>query len=144
MTDTWHQRDLPVLQAIVQLKDENPGQPISREQVEQATGLDSETVRRAVYSLHDEPYIETGGSLVDLHEYIKRATGDGKRAAEFWPTPDKLADLLRDAILQAAEREADPEKRSKLKALGDWLAGGGKDVVSGTISGLLSGAIIGG
>lgn len=144
MTDMWHQRDLPVLQAIVRLKDENPGQPIPRKPVEELTGFDAETVRRAVFSLMDEPFLETGGTLADHHEHIKRVTGNGKRAAEFWPTPDRLADLLRDALLQAAEREQDPDKRSKLKALSAWMAEGGRDLVSGTISGVLSGIMTGG
>jgi hypothetical protein len=141
MTDMWYQRDLPVLQAIVQLKDENPGQPIPRKQVEGATGFDADTVRRAVHSLADEPYIETDGSLADFHEYIKRANGNGKRAAEFWPTPDSFTTTVRDAILQAAEQESDPEKRTKLKALGAWLAEGGRDVVTGVISAAIGGAI---
>ncbi|MEU7913469.1 hypothetical protein [Microbispora bryophytorum] len=139
MTDIWYQRDLPVLQAIVRLKDENPGAPIPRKLVEEATDLDAETVRRAVFSLMDEPYIETDGSLADMTEDIKRVTGDGKRAANFWPTPESLADVLRDAILQAAEREPDEGKRGKLRALGTWLAEGGRDIVTGVISSAITG-----
>ncbi|WP_113699199.1 hypothetical protein [Nonomuraea lactucae] len=143
MTRVWYERDLRVLQAIVQLKDENPGQPIPREDVAETTGMDEETVRRAIYSLMDEPYLETGGSLIDNHEYVKRVLGNGKRAAEFWPTPDNVAELLRDALLQAAEREPDEEKRGKLRALGAWLAEGGRDTVSGAFGSML-GTLLGG
>jgi hypothetical protein len=129
MTKIWYERDLPVLQAIVQLKDENPGQPIARERIVEATGMDAEMVRRALYSLMDEPYLETGGSQVDHHEYVKRATGDGKRAAEFWPTPENLADVLLAALTRAAENEPDEEKRGKLRALGTFMAEGGRDLV---------------
>jgi hypothetical protein len=135
----WYERDLPVLKAIIRLKDENPGQPLPRRRVAEATGMDPEAVRRAVHSLMDEPYIETGGSLADMTEDIKRVTGDGKRAAGAWPTPDSLADTVREAILRAAEQEPDDEKRGKLKAMGNWLAEGGRDIVTGLISGALTG-----
>jgi hypothetical protein len=144
MTSIWYERDLPVLRAIVQLKDENPGQPIPRTRVVEATGLDAETVRRAVHSLLDEPYIEVFGSQVDFAETIKRVNGNGKRAAEFWPTPDNVAELLRDALLQAADREPDEEKRGKLRALGAWIGEGGRDTVSGAFGNMLAGLLGGG
>ncbi|MFI6534201.1 hypothetical protein ACIBHY_17200 [Nonomuraea sp. NPDC050547] len=143
MTNIWYERDLPVLQAIVLLKDESPGQPISRERVVEATAMDPDTVRRALYSLMDEPYLETDGSLNDNHEYVKKVLGNGKRAAEFWPTPDNVAELLRDALLQAADREPDEEKRGKLRALGAWLGEGGRDTVSGAFGSML-GTLLGG
>lgn len=129
MPDMWTERDLPVLKTIIQLIDEDPGQPIPRQRIEQAAGMDEDTVRRAVFSLMDEPYLETIGSAEDGHEYIYRVLGSGKRAAEFWPTPESMTDTLRDALLRAAEAEPDPGKRSKLKALGGFLAEGGRDLV---------------
>lgn len=139
MTSQWYDRDLPVLQAIVQLKDERPGQPIPRADVAEMTGLDPILVKRAVVSLTDEPYIVTDGTQVDRFEDIKSVNGAGKRAAGVWPTPENLADTVRDAILRAAEQEPDPEKRGKLKAVGTWLAEGGRDIITGVISGALTG-----
>jgi hypothetical protein len=132
VTETWYQRDLPVLRAVVELADIKTGGPISNAEIASATGFDSETVRRALHSLlaEDPPFFEAMGSYADKADAVSRISGHAKRVAGAWPTPESLADAVRDAIVQAAAEEMQPEKRNFLETLGMFIAEGGRDVLT--------------
>src|ERR1035441_4031126 len=51
MEETWTSRDLPVLDAVVQLLDESPGGLLLGQQVVERTGMDPVDVERAVWAL---------------------------------------------------------------------------------------------
>jgi hypothetical protein len=53
VVDTWNDRDLPVLRAVVEL-DERNGRPVTPEDVRFATGFDSHTVESALRALAGE------------------------------------------------------------------------------------------
>ena len=81
MTDTWESRDLPVLRAAVELYEER-GHRIRAREIERATGLDKETVQRALRALYREPYFERatdsfGGEIV----FVGEPTGEALRVA---------------------------------------------------------------
>lgn len=60
MEDTWTNRDLPVLKAIVKMYEET-GRPLIRaSEVERAVGFDKEPTQRAIRVLYAEPYFAEG------------------------------------------------------------------------------------
>lgn len=141
MTDTWTHRDLPVLEAIVTLADQNGGGGVTKWQILNETGMDPATVDTALIALRGEnpPFFTARTMANGSIWYVSNVTGHARRAVRAWPTPDSLADVLRAALEQAEANEPDPEKRGRLRALGTWLAEGGRDIVTGIISGMLTG-----
>ena len=130
MTSLWAARDLPVLVYLVDQLDSLDTNRVEPEDVAAATGLDLDAVHRALRTLADAepPYIE--GPRAAEAAYPLFVTGlreRAYRAVGAWPTAEGLAQQLVAAIDSAAETEPDPAEKSRLRALGSWLAGtGGK------------------
>jgi hypothetical protein len=136
MESTWETRDLSVLDAAVRYLDEHPAQPgPTVADIAQQTGLKAEEVFRAVRAL-DGPYLDLRirfGSPSPVR--VLRVTDEARRAVGQWPSPDVWADRIVQALQEAADREPDQEKRSRLRATAEGLAGFGRDVLVGVLSG---------
>lgn len=130
MRDTWTERDLPVLNAIVEtFEDSGPG--VSPEQIEERTGLDTKTVQRALTALESEepPFLSQlervlSGQVV----FIGAPTGHARRAVGAWPTAEVIAERLVEALAEAADREPDEERKSFLRKTATYLANAGRDL----------------
>jgi hypothetical protein len=138
MDSTWEQRDLPVLEAIVRYFDENPMQPgPTVGDIAQRTGRDPQEVFRAIKSL-DGTYLELrmymAGGRVTPHRVL-RVTDQARRAVGQWPSPEAWVERLVQALHEAAEREPDPEKKGRLRAVAEGLGGFARDVAVGVLSG---------
>lgn len=145
MESTWESRDLPVLAAIVELADSGE-RNVSKAAIHDRTGLDDETVLRALFALAGEQppffhYVDTStfeGRDIDL---IHSPTGHARRTVGAWPTPEGWVDRLVASLEAAAAEEPDAEKRGKLKSAAAIVGGVARDVVIRTASGAITGAM---
>lgn len=138
LADTWTNRDLPVLKAIVQIYEETGRTMIGPGQIAARAGLDEEATSRALRALYREPYLEPakrsfGGDFIA----VGPPTGDALRVAGQWPTPENmLARLI--AALEAAgnddEHFEEPE-RSKFKQAAAWLGSFASGVAMSALGG---------
>ena len=139
MESTWEPRDLLVLDVVVRHYDEHPqgqGVMLTCPQVASLVGLDPTDVYRALKVL--EP------SYVRLAEgwgrgpggcSIQGVTDQARRAVGQWPSAEVWVDRLVQALREAAEREPDPERRGRLRAMAEGLGGFARDVAVGVLSG---------
>jgi hypothetical protein len=136
MDATWEPRDLPVLDAVVRHFDEHPeATRLTLQEVAQLASRDVMDVYRALKEL-SPTYIKLqdlwGGQPDAL---VWGVTDDARRAVGQWPSPDVWVDRLVQALREAAEREPDPERRSRLRAMAEGLGGFARDVAVGVLSG---------
>ena len=142
MESTWEHRDLPVLRAVVAIYDEMAS-PVSVAQLSAATGLDQETVGRALIALTDEAppfFVPVDGSTFAGRQIsaASQPTGYARRTVGAWPTPEALTDRIVAALNQAAEDEPDEAQRSKLKTAANVVGGVARDLVIGVASGAIA------
>ncbi len=82
--------------------------------------------------MHDAGYLQASSSFSGVH--VDRLLPPGRRAIKQWPTGDAL-----EAILEAVERHLaateDPEEKSRLRRLRDFLAEEGARGVIGAVIG---------
>lgn len=113
MESTWETRDLPVLQAIVEITDrEGPGPGARVRDIAETTGLSLDDVKRATYAL-EGAYIgplrrSLGGDggqwrVTEVYPGARVITGQ-------WPNPDTLANRLVSALEQMAAHGDTPEE----------------------------------
>jgi hypothetical protein len=129
---TWESRDLPVLQAVVQLYEVN-GRDVRAEQIEEALGLPRETVQAALRALKhsDVPYLTNVYEVAEGYIWHAGApTGHARRLVGAWPTPETLADRVITALNDAADNEPDEAKKGKLRRGAEAVAGVGRDVLT--------------
>ena len=125
MEDTWWSRDLPVLDAAVQLFQEQDF--VEAGELARATGFDVKDVARALRDMQGH-YVGQIQSMGDMDRWcITEVTPEARRAVGQWPTPENVVDRLAEAFTAAAEHEPDTERRSKLREVGGFLAETGKD-----------------
>jgi hypothetical protein len=129
-------RDLPVLQAIVEIYD-STGRNARPGEIATRTGLDQETVQRAIRALYTEPYMQEGTQAFGgQHLIVGTPTGDALGVAGQWPSPENLLERLVTGLEGAAEDEDRPEEeRSKLKQAALWLGGALSQVAIGALGG---------
>lgn len=135
MESTWEQRDLPVLDAIVRYFDEDDSAEIPDvETFAEITGMDPGQVGRAVRALSPR-FVKTGPGLGGLTEVpIMGITDEARQVVGQWPTPESVADRIVAALLEAADREPDERKRTKLRAAADALGGFSRDLLVNVIA----------
>jgi hypothetical protein len=136
MESTWETRDLPVLDAIVRYFDEHDGPEIPDvETFARITGMDPGQVARAVRALSPR-FIKTAATMGGLmHVAIMGVTDEARQAVGQWPSPELWADRIIQALREAADREPDPARKSRLRATAEGLASFGRDVLVGVMSG---------
>jgi len=130
--DTWVGRDLPVLTYLVERLDRLDVHRVDLPEIEQATGLASDNVARALQALDQaEPPLIQGIRAMALPypAVITGFTERARRAVGAWPTPDGLVDRLMSALDTAADEEVDPSRKSKLREIAGALGGSMREVV---------------
>lgn len=130
MEETWQPRDLPVLRAIVEAFDDPERYRMSHEEIEEATRLDSDDVKRALRALWEaEPaYLKaTRAGQVTYPLVILGVTERARVAAGQWLKPENLVDAMAKAFEKAAE-SAEPKERSRLQRAAETLRGAAREV----------------
>jgi len=92
---TWETRELVVLEAAVRHFDNPEAKRFDLPHMAEVTGLDGDTLRRALRALYEAspPYID--GAKMAEQTYPEPLTGvteRARRAVGAWPTADNLAD----------------------------------------------------
>jgi hypothetical protein len=135
MESTWERRDLPVLDAIVRYFDEEDSAVIpDAGAFARITGMDAGQVGRAVRALSPR-FVKTGPTMGDLTDVpIMGITDEARQAVGQWPTPESVADRIVAALVEAADREPDQGKRTKLRAAADALGSFGRDLLVSVVA----------
>lgn len=139
MEDTWAARDLPVLDAVVSLLDEGAAtgaQPDGAD-IAAKTGLPLDDVGAALQALRELLELGTpGGGPASW--FVSGVTGAARREVGQWPTGESLIERVAAGIAEAAEREPDPERKQRLRAVARELGGMAKAVAVNVASQILS------
>jgi hypothetical protein len=138
--ETWTDRELPVLTAIVEAFELNPNGNVRIEQIERLTGLSTDDLARAMAALDRARPRFFDGQRVNGLAYpiiVSEVTERAMVAAEQWPSPESLVADLIAALERAAEHETDPEKKSKLAQTAQTLGGIALQIAIGWASGSL-------
>ncbi len=128
-SDTWFRRELPTLEAIVSaLDDAPPGQTVRLGEIAERTSLSDDEVAKACLRL-ELAYIELTKTMGSTGSWVVRnVSASALTATGAWPTPERLAQQILDGLAQEADREADPQKASRLRAAATALGEGARDV----------------
>lgn len=134
MEDTWTDRDLPVLSALVSRFDDPTVDVVRPAEMVAVSGLTEDAVMRALTALCEaEPQL-----LQCYHPeeqrvpaFINGVTAEARRRVGAWPTPEAMVDRLVAAFTQAAEHEHDAEKKSNLRKVADLLGGALREIAIG-------------
>lgn len=140
LPDTWHQRDLPVLRAVVRRYDED-GDHIGIKAVVDDTGLSFEDVQRAARALADAYLVETWKVADGSAAFFQKVSAEARQLAGSWPTAENVADRLIASLEQQISDAPNDEQRGKLRtavnAIKDLsrqvIVRVGTDIVSGQI-----------
>ncbi len=138
MKSTWETRDLPVLEAIVELTDAGEDR-LEQQQLADRTGLDRPSVRLALFALANEDprlfdYTDTSTMAGRDIGIIRDPTGHARRRVGQWPTPEKWTAHFVQALADAEANEQDAEQKSKLRRVLDAIAGAGTDLVAKAVA----------
>lgn len=129
MKDTWASRDLPVLDAAVELADQMfaDGRYPDGGDIASRTGLDIRSVGLALNALADE-FIEVQRSGDFSRWGVPRVTPAARREVGQWPTAEGIIERLAAGMEQAAETEGDPEQKRRLLTIARELGGAAKSI----------------
>lgn len=115
---TWHERELPILEALAAREEQHP-LGVSLDEVAEQAGLPRERAAIAVGALIDDGYVagspvhdQAGDDWLGL-----KLRGDGRRAVRQWPVVDDAGKALLAVLEQRLEKEDDPEKRGALEGM---------------------------
>ncbi|MEU3340675.1 hypothetical protein [Streptomyces sp. NPDC006668] len=130
MQNTWADRDLPVLDAIVQHLDDAAGTewPYLSD-IAEATSLDLKEVTKAAYALESDQLIDLQRSMGGPDSWtVKSVSGEARRMVGQWPTAEQFVDELVRRLQAAADGEPDEERRGRLRELASAAGGVARNV----------------
>jgi superfamily II DNA helicase RecQ len=133
---TWYERDLPVLAATVAMLNELgvPG-VVSVRSISERAGRDPQEVYEALLAMQPDYVTLTIMLTPDPNPHlVNRVTSEARRAVGQWPSAESLSDQLLAALGEAAEREPDADRKSKLRSAAQTLGGAGRDVLVAVVS----------
>jgi hypothetical protein len=135
LEDTWQARDLPVLNAVVSQFDEVPRTSAWPDagDIAALTGLALTDVAASLNAFDGEYLtLVRAGTLSGWH--VTNVTSAARRAVGQWLTPDALVLRLAEAFGAAAESEADPERKGRLRQVAAFLTSTGRDIATEVVS----------
>ena len=141
MNDTWFNRDLPVLDAIVQFLDEKGGLEIPDvNDIAERSGIEKAEVARAVLALEgvfiDLRKVMSGGDPGPWH--IMAVSPQARLAVGQWPSPESVVDRLSAGLADAADKEPDGERSGRLRQAASLLGGSVRDVAVDVAAAVIS------
>jgi hypothetical protein len=87
------------------------------------TGVAADDVARALKAL-DGVYVDLRMTMGDVGRwFVNGVTSEARRAVGQWPSGDSLVARLVEGLEAAAEREADPARKSRLREVVTLLGG---------------------
>jgi hypothetical protein len=120
-------RDLPVLEATVALLEDTDLPEVV--DIAERTGLPAEDVARALRAMNGV-YVDLRMTMGEVARwFVQGVTPEARRAVGQWPTGESLVARLVDGLQAAADREADPERKSRLRQAASLLGGTVRDIV---------------
>ncbi len=141
---TWFVRELPVLEAVVELLEEpdHLGAFVQVSQIVERTGIDAHTVHSALTAM--EPVYVTVQRVLsggDPNLYmVTGITAEARRAVGQWPSPELMVDSFLMALASAVDQEVDHDKKSRLRSAFDAITAVGRDVLVNVITSALIGS----
>ncbi|NGO11465.1 hypothetical protein G5C60_28645 [Streptomyces sp. HC44] len=140
MESTWVERDLPVLDALVQQVDAAGGASFPElRDITDETGLDVTDISKAALALDSAGYITLERTMGPVGSwYVKRISKEARQAVGQWPTAEQLIDTLIQRLGEAADEEADPEQRSRLREAADTAGGVARNVFVDVLSSVIA------
>ena len=141
---TWFDRDLPVLEAVVTIFEEEGGQGVvTVRQIAERTGMDPQQVFSALLAMKDVyvglRQVMAGGD--PNPQMVTRVAPLARIATGQWPSPESFADRLVKALETASEEAADGSEKTMLRRAYEALSGMGRDVLVSVVSAAASGAL---
>ncbi|MCW2496590.1 hypothetical protein [Jatrophihabitans sp.] len=131
LADTWHTRDLVVLQAVVTALDGSL-QGIDPAELIDPTGMTEDQVTAALIALKRGQYIEMASALMlsgDAFHSVNGVTEKAYRATGAWPSNETMTDRLLAALTDIAEYGDDPLEKSRARKALDALGGFSRDTL---------------
>lgn len=117
-SETWRVVELPVLEAIAAAA---PGLATS-DDVQQATGLDRDVMRRALSDLAESGHLQGEYSQYAAFWRSLRLTERGKQAIGVWPA-DAAASALLELLQRKVDEAHDDEERGRWRRALDSVRG---------------------
>jgi hypothetical protein len=147
LPDTWHNRDLPVLRAIVRAFQDDPTGHVRSGALATELGMEPDDVTRALANLLRGGFVVPPGNagrqaaefgiIIDITDRALYATGS-------WPTPDTALDRIVATLQAIADNtDADEDTRSRARKILDSLTGAGKQIGISVATAAITGQIPG-
>lgn len=113
MRDLWA-TDQKVLSALAEQTESEGRDFADIPSISEQLGLDNEQINKVLRRLHGAGMFD-GRVMLGGDWVVSAVTERGLREVGAWPSPDQLTARLVAALDDAAEREPEPAKRSKLR-----------------------------
>jgi hypothetical protein len=129
--ETWSWRELPILERALARFDAGDHLVDLQALQSELPALEPAQFRAALNALDDAGYLKvsfTMGGPDRVTGHIDRAYERTRRELGSWPTPEVVVDELAAELSAAADAEDEPERKGKLRAAGDALAGAARDL----------------
>jgi hypothetical protein len=143
LPDVWFTRDLPVLRAIARLVDEpkHGGAPYLLGSVVPASGLPKAEVIAAAKALAAAGYIEPLTNHAGDIVRITAISGEARRLAGLWPTPQGEWERLLEQLSARAQNAPTEVERERWRAFADAAAAVGEHDGALLMSALIGGYV---
>lgn len=148
MHDTWSGRDLPVLDAMVELSERGLAAIFNLNEVAQLSNIPIIEVGKAARVLSEAGLIDlrmtmTGGDPGPWH--VTNVSAKARQLTGAWPSADSLAARLIEVLEKQAEEEVDPARKKVLRKIlgraGEATRSILVEILSGAIAKSLSGTL---
>jgi hypothetical protein len=120
MRDTWFNRDLPVLETIVQYFEDNDRPLLSLSTVSEISGIPIQQVGKAAQNLDNGGFIDLQ-TLMTGADYgpwlIKRVYSEALVATGAWPSPESLSAAVLSEFEKLAQNQSDEGEKGWLKRM---------------------------
>ena len=137
VTATWATRELLILRCALRRLDGGE-LLVELEDVRQETELPTDQLWAGVQALTQtrRTQVSLAGGWTDDHAsgVIEGVSERARRELGSWPSADDLVTQLAAALSQAADREAEPERKGRLRAAADTLGGIAREIAVQVIS----------
>jgi hypothetical protein len=143
LPDAWFTRDLPVLRAIARLVDEpkHGGAPYLLGSVVPASGLPKAEVIAAAKALASAGYIEPLTNHAGDIVRITAVSGEARRLAGLWPTPQGEWERLLEQLRTRAGNAPTDVERQRWQAFAEAAAAVGEHDGALLMSALIGGYV---
>jgi hypothetical protein len=126
--DTWVSRDLPVLDATVALLENSPLVDVA--DIAGRAGFTMAETGRALQAM-EGVYVNLAMSMGGPESWsVQGVTPAARQAVGQWPSAENLITRLVEGLNVAAEHEANPERKSRLRQAAALLGGTVRDIAT--------------